>query len=232
VSARRVLITRSEPGASETAERLAAAGYTPIIEPVFTIEPVTAQIPDFDSLAFTSANGVRAFAKLSSRRDVPTFCVGARTAEAAREAGFINVHSANADVEALGVLINDKASKGSHVLHVGNEEARGDLTGRLRSAGHSASFVAIFRAVPSRTPGPVLSRHLAGTAEFEAVLVHSPRAATILAEFAAGSAAAFDVAAMSAAAVAPLAALAGRTEIAAHPDEQSLLSALVRLVSG
>ena len=53
-----------------------------------------------------------------------------------------------------------------------------------------------------------------------------------LAGFAARSAATFDVAAISAAAVAPLASLAGRTEIAAHPDEQSLLSALDRLVSG
>lgn len=232
MSAPRVLVTRSEPGASETADRLAAAGYTPIVEPVFAIEPIAADIPDFDSLAFTSANGARAFAKLSPRRDVRVFCVGSRTAEAAREAGFTNVLSADADVEALGVLINDNLPKGSRILHAGNEEARGDLTGRLRSAGHSANFIAIFRAVPAGMPGPILSQHLAGIRRFEAVLVHSPRAAVILAEFAAGSAAGFDVAAMSAAAVAPLASLAGKTEIASHPDEQSLLSALARLVSG
>lgn len=231
MSTPRVLVTRSEPGASETADRLAAAGYTPIIEPVFAIEPIAADIPDFDSLAFTSANGARAFAKLSPRRDVLVFCVGARTAEAAREAGFTNVLSADADVEALGVLINDKAPKGSRVLHAGNEEARGDLIGRLRSAGLSASFLAIFRAIPSPAPGPVLSHHLAGTPGFDAVLIHSPRAAVILAEFAAGSSAVFDVAAISRAAVTPLAALAGRTEIAAHPDELSLFSALARLVS-
>ena len=59
MSAPRVLVTRSEPGASETAERLAALGYTPIIEPVFAIEPIAAAIPDFDVLAFTSANGAR-----------------------------------------------------------------------------------------------------------------------------------------------------------------------------
>lgn len=232
MSAPRVLVTRSEPGASETAERLAAHGYTPIIEPVFAIEPIAAAIPDFDVLAFTSANGAREFVKLSPRRDAPVFCVGARTATAAREAGFTQVISADADVEALGVLISDKAPKGSRVLHAGNEEARGDLTGRLRSAGYSAEFVAIFRAIPAPAPGPVLSDHLAGKTGFEAVLVHSPRAAAILAGFAARSAATFDVAAISAAAVAPLASLAGRTEIAAHPDEQSLLSALARLVSG
>lgn len=228
----RVLVTRSEPGASETAARLTAAGYHPIVEPVFGIQPIAAVIPVFDALAFTSANGVREFAKLSARRDVSVFCVGARTAEAAREAGFADVASADGDVEALSALIDEKLPKGSRLLHPGNEEARGDLTGRLRGAGFSAEFLTIFRAVPNPIPGPALQAHLAGRLGFEAVLVHSPRGATILAGFAAGSAAPLDVAAISAAAAAPLAAVAGRTEIAAHPDEQSLLSALARLVSG
>lgn len=228
----RVLVTRSEPGASETAARLTAAGYHPIIEPVFGIQPIAAVIPDFGALAFTSANGVREFARLSARRDAPVFCVGARTAEAAREAGFVDVASADGDVEALSALIDDKLPKGSRLLHAGNEEARGDLTGRLRSAGFSAEFLAIFRAVANPTPGPVLQGHLAGRPGFEAVLVHSPRGAAILAGFAAGRAAPLDVAAISPAAAAPLASIAGRTEIAVHPDEQSLFSALARLVSG
>lgn len=232
MNAPRVLVTRSEPGASQTAERLIAAGYTPIIEPVFAIAPITVAIPDFDALAFTSANGVRELAKLSSRRDIPVFCVGARTAEAARDAGFADAASADGDVEALSVLIEDRLPKTSRLLHAGNEEARGDLTGRLRAAGFTAEFVAIFRAAPAPAPGPVLRAHLAGKPEFEAVLIHSPRGAAILADFSVGSQAALNVAAISAAAVAPLAAVAGRTEIASRPDEQSLFSALARLVSG
>jgi len=232
VSAPRILVTRSEPGASETAKRLIAAGYTPIVEPVFTIEPIAVAIPDFDALAFTSANGVREFAKLTSRRDCPVFCIGARTAETARDAGYAHVSSADGDVEALGVLVEDYLPKSSHLLHAGNEEARGDLTGRLRAAGFAAEFIAIFRGVPALAPGPMLRAHMAGGAAFDAVLVHSPRGATILAGFLVGSHAALNVAAISGAAVAPLAAIAGRTEIAAHPDEQSLLSALARLVSG
>ena len=140
--------------------------------------------------------------------------------------------AADGDVEALSALIDDKLPKGNRLLHAGNEEARGDLTGRLRSAGFSAEFLAIFRAVANPTPGPVLQGHLAGPPGFEAVLVHSPRGAAILAGFAAGRAAPLDVAAISPAAAAPLALIAGRTEIAVHPDEQSLFSALARLVSG
>lgn len=232
MSAPRILVTRSEPGASQTAERLRAAGYAAIVEPVFAIEPITVDLPDFDALAFTSANGVRQFATLSSRRDVPVFCVGARTADEALYVGFGNVASADGDIEALGALIEDRLLRSARILHAGNEEARGDLTGRLRAAGFAAKFAAIFRAVPAPAPGPVLRAHLAGKPEFDAVLVHSPRGAAIIADFANGSQAALNVAAISAAAVAPLATVAGRTEIASHPDEQSLLFALARLVSG
>ncbi len=231
MSGPRILVTRSEPGASQTAERLRAAGYAAIVEPVFAIEPIPVELPDFDALAFTSANGVREFSKLSLRRDIPVFCVGARTADEALYVGFGNVASADGDVEALGALIEDRLPGSSRILHTGNEEARGDLTGRLRAAGYAAEFVAIFRAVAVSSPGPILRAHLSGKPEFDAVLIHSPRGAAILAGFANGSQAALNVAAISAAAVAPLAAVAGRTEIASRPDEQSLLSALARLVS-
>ncbi len=228
----RVLVTRSEPGASETAARLIEAGYVPIVEPVFAIEPVAAAVPLFDALAFTSANGARIFSGLSARRDAEVFCVGARTAEAAREAGYANVTSAGGDVEALAALIVEKLPASLRLLHAGNEETRGDLTGRLRSAGHAANFVAIFRAIAVDAPGPVLASHLAGQRAFEAVLIHSPRGAKILSGFATNTSAPLAIAAISSAAAAPLASLAQRVEIAADPDEQSLLSTLSRLVSG
>lgn len=228
----RVLVTRSEPGASETGDRLIAAGYLPIIEPVFVIEPIPVEVPFFDALAFTSANGARQFATLSPRRDDPVFCVGARTAEAAREAGFKNVTSADGDADALAALITRQLPKQSRLLHAGNEESRGDLTGQMRAKGYAASFLPIFRAVARVVPGPVLAEHLAGKPAFDVVLIHSPRGASILAGFAAGSNATLNIVAISGAAATPLAMVARRTEIAAAPNELALLSALSRLVSG
>ena len=229
---RRVLITRSEPGASETAERLTALGYRPIVEPLFGIEPIPAALPAFDALAFTSANGVRVFAAMSTRRDTPVFCVGARTAEAAREAGFPNVASADGDVVALARLIESDLSPGDRLLHTGNEESRGDLSGQLRSRGREANFIATFRATPVERPGPALAAHLSGEPVFDAILVHSPRGAIILADFAraATGRARLNVAAISPAAAAALNSLAERIEIAGTPDEPALLIALGRLV--
>lgn len=230
----RILITRSEPGASETAQRVRAAGFEPIIEPLFAIAPIEAAIPAFDALAFTSANGARQFARLSSRRDAPVFCVGERTAQAARDTGFADVMSAEGDVDALADLIVRKLTPGARLLHAGNAESRGDLAGRLSALGHAARFVAIFEAVPVTSPGPCLSDALAGKTQVDAVMIHSPRAAAILARFVevSGGHACFPVVAISDAAVAALKGHATRVEIAATPDEAALVSALARLVFG
>lgn len=230
----RILVTRSEPGASETATRLAALGYQPIVEPLFAIVPIDATVPDFDALAFTSANGVRRFAVLSLRRDAPVFCVGARTAEAARQAGFANVTSADGDVVALGNLILAQLPAGARLVHAGNAESRGDLSARLTAQGIAAQFLALFRAEPAGAPGPELARHLAGDRAFQAALIHSPRAGVILAEMirAVATPCPFAIAAISEAAAAPLAGLAQPVAIAAAPTEDALLSSLVNLVSG
>ena len=229
----RILVTRSEPGASETAARLRASGFAPVIEPLFVIEPVEASIPAFDALAFTSANGVRRFALLSPRRNTPVFCVGARTAAVARELGFTGALSADGDVNALADLVISKLPTGAKLLHAGNEESRGDLAGRVQAAGRNAEFLPVFRAVPVTAPGSALARHFAGEASFAAVLVHSPRAGTILADLATASPGArLPVAAISRAAAAPLLAHTSMIEIAATPDEPALISALARLVFG
>jgi uroporphyrinogen-III synthase len=227
----RVLVTRAEPGASETAQRLRHLGYLPVVEPLFAIEPIAAVLPDFDALAFTSANGARVFGRLSPRRDAPVFCVGDRTAMAAREVGFANVASADGDVEALASLIAARLPPGARLLHSGNEESRGDLVARLSATGRIAAFVPTYRAVPVSQPGPVLAAQIRGYASFDVALVHSPRGAAILGGFLAGARniPPFGLAAISAAAAGPVAPFARQVEIAATPDEAALIAALQRL---
>ncbi len=227
----RILVTRSEPGAAQTAARLAAAGYHPICEPLFVIRPIDVVIPDFDALAFTSLNGVRRFAELSARRDAPVLCVGARTADAARQVGFSDVTSADGDVSALRDLVLARLPAGARLLHAGNQDTRGDLAGQLTGKGIAAGFIALFRAEPVMRPGKELARHLAGDKAFDAALIHSPRAGIVLADLIRKSAAAapVDIAAMSAAAAAPLSGLARRIAIASTPDESALLETLASL---
>lgn len=226
----RILVTRSEPGASETAERLRQRGHDPVVEPVFAVEAIAAELPPYDALAFTSANGARVFAPLAADRSTPVWAVGARTADAAREVGFTNVRSADGDVVALGDLIMRDLPANARLLHAGNEETRGDLAGRLTAAGCTATFLPIYRSVPVAKPGSALAAHLSGAIPFDAILVHSPRGAAILASFLSTTTAPAKFAAISPAAAAPVAPFAQKVEIAAAPNEAALLAALDRLL--
>ena len=118
-------------------------------------------------------------------------------------------------------------------MHAGNEETVGDLASHLRAAGLEAVHVALYRGGAVEAPGPILTQHLSGDSWLDAALIHSPRAARILASFLAETPghAPLPIAAISAAAAAPLRDHAALIEVAARPDEPALLAALGRLLA-
>lgn len=219
----RLWVTRARPGADATAARLAALGHEAVVAPLLAIEPLAPAIilEDVDALAFTSPNGVAAFARLSDRRDLPVFAVGDATAEAARTAGFAQVRSAGGDVGDLTALIAGAAP--GQVLHAGAREPAGDLIGELAARGVPARTAAVYAAVAA--PGAAGLEALAAGA-LDGVLIHSPRAARRLAEVAPG-ARGLPVFCISPAALEPLAAAGFSRAVAApFPDEASLLKLL------
>lgn len=168
---RRVWVTRAEPGAARTAARLTTLGFEPLVAPVLEVRPLTPfiDLSGVEALAFTSINGVEAFAARQNERTLPVFTVGDATAETARMAGFSDVRSAAGDVHTLARLLAD-ATPGP-VLTPGAAEPAGDLAALL--AGRVAvRSLAVYEAVETAVPAP---------AGFDAVLVHSPRAARALA---------------------------------------------------
>src|SRR5579871_494671 len=104
----RVLVTRPEDDAHETAARLKALGHEPIIAPLISIR--FSDGPDIDlarvqAFVATSSNGVRALARRTASRDIALFAVGQQTAKTARREGFRLVHSADGDAIALANLV-------------------------------------------------------------------------------------------------------------------------------
>lgn len=218
---RRIWITRAEPGAARTASRLTALGFEPLVAPVLAIRWLMADInlTGIAALAFTSVNGVEAFAALSGERGLPVFTVGDATAEAARRAGFSDVRSASGDVHALARLLADAAP--GPVLAPGAVEPAGDLAALLAGAVEVRAL-AVYEAVETGVPAP---------AGFDAVLVHSPRAARALAMHAqiSGGGALDDrlAVAISAAAAEPLEDLGLREiRIAVAPTDTALIEGL------
>jgi uroporphyrinogen-III synthase len=177
----KVWITRAEPGASSTAQRVAELGHAPVVQPLLRIQPVETGVIDLGgvaALAFTSANGVRAFAERCAERQMKTFAVGAGTAAAAKAEGFRAVFAADGDVAALGRRIAARKNelKGV-VLHPGAAEPAGDLVGDLTAAGVAARSLPLYDAVLAEPPAAFLE----SLPEIDVVLVHSPKAAKALA---------------------------------------------------
>ena len=177
---RRIWVTRASPGAEATAERLEALGWTPLVDPLLTVRDLSPvlDLTGVAALAFTSVNGVNAFARLDPDRTRRVFAVGDRTAAAARAAGFATVASANGDVAALARrIVGEAAGLDGAILHPSALEPAGDLLFPLTAAGMNARRVAVYETV-TRQPVP---ETLAALDALDAVLLHSPRAAWILA---------------------------------------------------
>lgn len=217
-----VWITRAEPGASATAGRVRAMGWTPLVAPLLEAStlPATLDLSGIAAVAFTSAQGVRAFAALTDTR-LPAFTVGEATAEAARAAGFDSVRSADGDVAALAELI--AGADPGPVLHAGALHPAGDLTGDLAARGLSARAVALYDTLPVE-PAAALAR----LDEIGVVLVHSPRAAALLAGILRPRPAPDRrLLALSEAVAAPLRTLENaKIAVAPFPNEASLLNLL------
>lgn len=220
---RRVWVTRAEPGAARTADRLTALGFTPIVVPLLTLAPLPGALdaaPDPAAvavLALTSPNGVEAFAPLIPRfRDHPVFAVGDATAEAARAAGFADVRSASGDIHALARLIAAEAPPGP-LLAPGAREPAGDLPALLPD--RPVQRLPVYAAFETHVPAP---------ATFDAVMLHSPRAARALAADLPRAASSGRIAiCISEAAATPLHPFDfAEIRIAAAPDEPAMLSAL------
>lgn len=226
----RLWVTRARPGAEATAERLTALGHHPLVSPLLAVRRLKPRIDltGAGAIAFTSRNGVSAFAALRAERDLPVFTVGDATAEAAREAGFRHVRSASGDVTALAdLIVAEHDARVGAVLIAGAREPAGDLPGALKAAGVQTRPAVLYAAVAA--PG---GRGLAAlkTGKLDGVLIHSPRAARRLADLTEGlipAAGAVPVFCISPAAAAPLSGAPAFAPVAAeHPDEAALLSLL------
>lgn len=178
----RIWITRAQPGADVTAERVRALGHDAIVAPLLAVSvlpDVAVDLQGVAALAFTSANGVRAFADASGERSLKVFAVGAATAQAARKVGFKSVLSADGDVEALaeGIAARRGELRGA-ILHPGAAEPAGDLAGSLEKHGVEARRLILYETAPVEL-GAAEAEALARS---DAVLLHSPRAAQVLAQ--------------------------------------------------
>jgi uroporphyrinogen-III synthase len=132
---KRILITRPEPGATETAAKLVALGFVPIVAPVLSIVPRHVQVPDHvKATLLTSRNAVAGCPPFL--HDRPVFAVGTATATSAADSGFSHVLNADGDAKDLANLIANTMSPADGMLFLPTGKGQGtDLAASLRQLG-------------------------------------------------------------------------------------------------
>ncbi|PTE22664.1 uroporphyrinogen-III synthase [Cereibacter changlensis] len=202
---------------------------SPLLAPLFLRPELPAGAA---TLIFTSETGVEAFRRISAEQPQTAhsaWCVGERTAEAARAAG-LSTRSADGDAEALVAQIL-AAGEAGPLLHLRGAETRGEVAKQLTEEGIPATEAVVY----DQRPQPLSDEALALLQGPEPVIapLFSPRTAALLAgelRLRAPGAPLW-VAALSpavAAAAAPL--QPARSQTAAHPDAASLIAAIVALI--
>jgi uroporphyrinogen-III synthase len=176
----KLLVTRPALDAGPLSDLLTTAGHTVLLDPLLSVRFRDRSALDLDGatgLLFTSGNGVRAFAALSSRRDIPAYAVGDRTATLARELGFDRIESADGDVAALTALVRAHRKPGDGLLlHVSGHDVAGELAQSLEAAGYAVRRAVLYDAEPAADLAPA-TRTAIGTGTLDGVLLFSPRTA-------------------------------------------------------
>lgn len=229
-SAPRIWVTRTLPGALQTADRLRAFGLQPDLRPLLKVRPVSGapQMEGVGALAFTSVNGVLEFARRIRRRYLPVFAVGDATAQAALAAGFAQVRSAGGDIDDLTrlILAHRDQIRGA-LLWAGAKEPAGDLLGALAAGGVEARGCVVYETVAGVDEAEIET--VLGSADnpLAAVLVYSPKGGRRLAQALGERRPAAPFICISPAAAAPLARIGLRALPAVRPNETLMLRRLL-----
>ncbi len=201
----------------------------PLLDIAFRNGPEVA-LDGVQAILATSANGIRAFARRTLRRDVAVLAVGAQSGETARELGFADVRHAGGDAAALvDLTVALRAPQAGDLLHAAGSETRGDIAGRLTAKGFRVRSEILYDA---RAPQalPQAAQAALSRQAVDAALFYSPRTAQVFVDLveqaglqsACASVLAF---AISPAAAAPLRALAFREiRTPARPNQDALLA--------
>ncbi len=236
-----VLITRAEPGASETAHRVETLGLRALKSPVLAIQSRPDEvIPDLQSLSglvFTSANGVRAFEDRSDDRSLAAWCVGPATSKAARDAGFETVRESAGNAVDLAEYIErnsatSRAPSSAPLLHVANHAAKGDLKRTLEAYGFRVEFAPLYEMRVAPSLSSEATQALAARDRI-IVLIHSAKGAEAFVQlYAEKPVSGLTIVAISETAAQPLSALSPETvHLASAPNEDGLFDALASVIA-
>ena len=218
----RVLVARPAEAAEKTAAKLRRRGHQPICAPALEIVSIPALAPDETDFGLALASSANAFAGWRPkfwRGDIA--CVGEKTAQAARKAGFSPRWIAPDAVKLVEILRENLSPQCA--LYLAGRERKNSLEQGLGAAGWRLRVVETYATAEVLAwPKSVLAMLEAG--EIDAMLHYSPRSARAALRLAGPAAARTRHLCLSDDIAAEVAALLGpaRILVASQADEEAL----------
>lgn len=126
----KILITRPKYDSLLLRDILSQQNLDVIIHPMMDINYLDVSIPSLDqygALIFTSINAVRSFIEQCPDRTLNVFCVGHKTAEELKKAGFYKVHEASNSVESLVKCLQEEKPLDKPYLYLRGQHVTKDL---------------------------------------------------------------------------------------------------------
>jgi uroporphyrinogen-III synthase len=182
----RVLVLRPDEAARRTAARLSTLGHDAVCAPVLEMRPTGEPAPQgvfegqFDAIVATSAQAFRFADEAALRRLVhlPLLCVGARTGQAARAAGFANILIETPDAARLAAWAQQSPHAPKRLLYLVARHRKPILESGLAAAGAHVTAWVVYEARAVEALTPEAAKAL-GERALDAVLHFSPRSAAI-----------------------------------------------------
>ncbi len=152
MNSRRVLVTRPQPGAAATAERLKALGFDPVLMPLTGIVGLPHAMPEIlpDIVVATSPQAFRHLDPTAANAlsNVPVIVTGRATATAARNAGFLDITVSGGDVSRLISSLSPLLHSSPHVLYLAGHVRRPELEQYLAEKTAHLSVVEVYNTIP------------------------------------------------------------------------------------
>ncbi|MXW07502.1 MAG: uroporphyrinogen-III synthase [Gammaproteobacteria bacterium] len=150
--AKRIWITRTEPGASRLAAKLLESGYQPITAPVFEIDRVESSTPqlDTDLWVFVSTHAVSHAANRPWDKTKPVIAVGPATATQLESLTVRPLVPNRHSSEGIYDLIRKRFQTGVCVTIVSGRDGRKDLADWLRGDGYVCHEWIVYERKPTK----------------------------------------------------------------------------------
>ncbi|MES2985043.1 MAG: uroporphyrinogen-III synthase [Pseudomonadota bacterium] len=179
----RIWLTRPLADSEHFAGQLAAHHIQSIIAPVMHIEHVPLAVEDFGpkptALLLTSRHAAQALGVMPPAwRNLPAYCVGHATAQAAHAMGFTHTIEGESDVLALLPRIAQETNISSRILYLAGEETRADIPTLLGAQGiHVTNLIAYRASAASALSNDLIDALRHG--RVQGIMLFSPRSATL-----------------------------------------------------